>query len=41
MLSVGIVRASEDSSYLWDFETEYEKLELEAQFGMLRKLLYD
>lgn len=40
-MSMGIVRASEDNSYLWDSETEHEKLELEAQFGVLRKLLYD
>lgn len=36
---MGIVRASEDNSYLWD--SEHEKLELEVQFGVLRKLLYD
>lgn len=38
---MGIVRASEDSSYIWGFETECEKFELDAQFGLLREVLYD
>lgn len=38
-MSMGIVRASEDNSYLWDSETEHEILELEAQFRVLRKWL--
>lgn len=38
---MGVVRASKDLSYMWDFETEREKFETEAQFGALRKVLQD
>lgn len=36
---MGIVRASENNSYVWDFE--HDKFELKAQFGVLRQMLLD
>lgn len=41
VLNIGFVWASEDNRCIWDFETEYEKFELEAQFGVLKKMLLD
>lgn len=38
---MGVFRASEDNSYIWDVETEHGKFELEAQFGVLSNVLYD
>lgn len=41
VLNTRFVWASEDNRCIWDFETESEKFEPEAQFGILKKMLLD